>query len=105
VRSSITPDSRLPEVGVSIFAVMTQLANEHGAINLSQGFPDFDCAPELVALVREWLGRGQNQYAPMPGVLRLRRAIARLRPRHRDHGDGRGHRSALLDHRRVRAPG
>lgn len=71
-----TPRSRLPGVGVSIFAVMTRLANEHGAINLSQGFPDFDCAPELVALVRDWLGRGQNQYAPMAGVPALRRALA-----------------------------
>jgi methionine aminotransferase len=73
----VAPRSRLPEVGVSIFAVMTRLANARGAINLSQGFPDFDCAPELVALVREWLGRGQNQYAPMAGVLALREALAR----------------------------
>jgi methionine aminotransferase len=73
----VAPRTRLPEVGTSIFAVMTRLANEHGAINLSQGFPDFDCSPELVALVREWLGRGVNQYAPMPGVLRLREALAR----------------------------
>ena len=71
------PPSRLPAVGVTIFTVMSQLAGEHGAINLSQGFPDFDCAPELVALVREWLGRGQNQYAPMAGVLALRQALAR----------------------------
>jgi methionine aminotransferase len=77
MHSAVTPASRLPEVGLSIFAVMTRLATEHGAINLSQGFPDFDCAPELVALVREWLGRGQNQYAPMAGVLPLRRALAR----------------------------
>ena len=75
--ASVTPVSRLPQVGVSIFAVMTRLANERGAINLSQGFPDFDCAPELVALVREWLGRGQNQYAPMAGVPALREALAR----------------------------
>lgn len=73
----VIPSSRLADVGVSVFAVMTRLANEHGAINLSQGFPDFDCAPDLVALVREWLGRGQNQYAPMPGVLSLRQALAR----------------------------
>lgn len=72
----IRPESRLPGTGVSIFAVMTRLANEHGAINLSQGFPDFDCAPDLVALVREWLGRGHNQYAPMAGVLPLREQIA-----------------------------
>ncbi len=69
--------SRLPGVGSSIFSVMTRLANEHGAINLSQGFPDFDCAPELVALVRDCFGRGQNQYAPMAGVPALRRALAR----------------------------
>jgi methionine aminotransferase len=75
--ASVVPSSRLPEVGVSIFAVMTRLANERGAINLSQGFPDFDCAPGLVALVREWLGRGQNQYAPMAGVPALREALAR----------------------------
>jgi methionine aminotransferase len=75
--ASVIPPSRLPEVGVSVFAVMTRLANERGAINLSQGFPDFDCAPELVALVREWLGRGQNQYAPMAGVPALREALAR----------------------------
>lgn len=74
--TSPTPRSRLPEVGVSIFAVMTRLANEHGAINLSQGFPDFDCAPELIDLVRTWLGRSQNQYAPMPGVLALRQALS-----------------------------
>jgi len=75
--AAFTPDSRLPDVGVTIFTVMSRLAGEHGAINLSQGFPDFDCAPELVALVREWLGRGRNQYAPMAGVPELRRALAR----------------------------
>jgi len=75
--ASVTPVSRLPQVGVSIFAVMTRLANEHGAINLSQGFPDFDCAPELIALVRECLGRKQNQYAPMAGVPALRAALGR----------------------------
>jgi methionine aminotransferase len=69
--------SRLPGTGASIFSVMTRLANEHGAINLSQGFPDFDCAPELVALVRECFGRGRNQYAPMAGVPALRQALAR----------------------------
>ena len=75
--ASVTPVSRLPEVGVSIFAVMTRLANEHGAINLSQGFPDFDCAPELAALAAEWMQRGQNQYAPMAGVPRLREILSR----------------------------
>jgi methionine aminotransferase len=74
----VTPTSRLPGIGVSIFTMMTQAANARGAINLSQGFPDFDCAPDLVELVREWLGRGENQYAPMAGVPALRRALARI---------------------------
>ena len=69
-------ESRLPDVGVSIFAVMTRLANEHGAINLSQGFPDFACDPALVASVHRHMQEGANQYAPMPGVLALREALA-----------------------------
>lgn len=68
--------SKLPDVGVSIFSVMTRLANEHGAINLSQGFPDFDCDPALVEAVAQAMRDGHNQYAPMPGVLALREAIA-----------------------------
>jgi methionine transaminase len=68
--------SKLPSGGVSIFSVMTRLANEHGAINLSQGFPDFDCAPELVDSVARYMRDGYNQYAPMPGVLSLREALA-----------------------------
>ena len=68
--------SKLPDIGVSIFAVMTRLANEHGAINLSQGFPDFDCDPALVDAVARAMREGHNQYAPMPGVLALREAIA-----------------------------
>jgi methionine aminotransferase len=78
MQAAVPPVSRLPHVGVSIFAVMTRRANERGAINLSQGFPDFDCSPELVALAREWLARGVNQYAPMPGALPLRRAVASM---------------------------
>jgi methionine aminotransferase len=68
--------SKLPAGGVSIFAVMTRLANELGAINLSQGYPDFDCAPELVDAVARYMRSGHNQYAPMPGVLALREALA-----------------------------
>ncbi|WP_437724219.1 methionine aminotransferase [Sorangium sp. So ce861] len=68
--------SKLPSTGVSIFTVMTRLANEHGAINLSQGFPDFDCAPELVEAVARHMRAGHNQYAPMQGVLALREALA-----------------------------
>jgi methionine aminotransferase len=69
-------ESKLPDVGVSIFAVMTRLANEHGAINLSQGFPDFPCDPALVEAVHRHMRDGDNQYAPMPGLLALREALA-----------------------------
>jgi methionine transaminase len=75
--STLSISSKLPDVGVSIFAVMTRLANEHGAINLSQGFPDFDCAPALIDAVSTAMRAGNNQYAPMPGVLALREAIAK----------------------------
>ena len=74
--STLSLSSKLPDVGTSIFAVMTRLANEHGAINLSQGFPDFDCDPALVDAVAAAMRAGHNQYAPMPGVLSLREAIA-----------------------------
>jgi len=73
---TLTPRSRLPSVGVSIFTVMSRLAEEHGAINLSQGFPDFDAAPELTSLAGAWFSRGCNQYAPMAGVLALREQLA-----------------------------
>jgi len=72
----LTLTSKLPAGGVSIFATMTRLANELGAINLSQGFPDFDCAPELIEAVTRYMRAGHNQYAPMPGVLPLREALA-----------------------------
>jgi methionine aminotransferase len=68
--------SKLPDVGLSIFAVMTRLAQEHGAINLSQGFPDFAVHPQLRALVSEAMSAGHNQYAPMPGLPELREAIS-----------------------------
>lgn len=67
---------KLPAGEVSIFSVMTRLANEHGAINLSQGFPDYSCAPELIEAVARYMREGHNQYAPMPGVLALREAVA-----------------------------
>jgi methionine aminotransferase len=75
--STLSISSKLPDVGVSIFAVMTRLANQHGAINLSQGFPDFDCDPALADAVTAAMRAGHNQYAPMPGVLALREAIAK----------------------------
>ena len=68
--------SKLPSGGVSIFAVMTRLSNEVGAINLSQGFPDFDTSPELIESVARFMREGHNQYAPMPGVLALREGIS-----------------------------
>ena len=68
--------SRLPHAGTSIFAVMSGLANEVGAINLSQGFPDFPISGELIELVNKYMHKGFNQYAPMPGVPALREAIA-----------------------------
>jgi len=74
--ASVPVASKLPDIGTSIFSVMTRLANEHGAINLSQGFPDFDCDPALVEAVARAMRAGHNQYAPMPGVQALREAIA-----------------------------
>ncbi|MCW5604210.1 MAG: pyridoxal phosphate-dependent aminotransferase [Burkholderiales bacterium] len=68
--------SKLPDVGTTIFTVMSRLAAEHGAINLSQGFPDFDCAPELRALLEKHVNAGRNQYPPMAGIPPLREAIA-----------------------------
>jgi methionine aminotransferase len=71
-----TISSKLPKVGTTIFTVMSRLAAEHKAINLSQGFPDFDCAPELRALFTKYINAGLNQYPPMAGVAPLREAIA-----------------------------
>lgn len=68
--------SKLPSVGTTIFTVMSRLASDLGAINLSQGFPDFDCDPELVEAVARHMRAGRNQYAPMQGVPALREAIA-----------------------------
>jgi methionine aminotransferase len=69
-------DSKLPDVGVTIFTVMSQLAQEAGAINLSQGFPDFDVRPALIDRVTHYMRAGYNQYAPMPGVPSLRAAVS-----------------------------
>lgn len=69
--------SKLPSMGTSIFAVMTQLATENKAINLSQGFPDFPISEKLIALVNKYMTQGFNQYAPMPGVPQLRKAISK----------------------------
>lgn len=68
--------SKLPNTGTTIFSVMSALALEHNAINLAQGFPDFSCNPELISLVNQYMVKGFNQYAPMPGVMKLRERIA-----------------------------
>ncbi len=84
-----TPEltSKLPTVGTTIFTVMSNLAAERGAVNLGQGFPDFDCDPALVQSVSDAMLRGLNQYPPMTGVPVLRQAIAdKLRNWHGPHG-------------------
>lgn len=68
--------SKLPKTGTTIFTIMSALAHDHGAINLSQGFPDFLCDEKLISLVEQYMRKGLNQYAPMPGILPLREAIA-----------------------------
>lgn len=70
------PESKLPGVGTTIFTVMSRLAEDYGAINLSQGFPDFQPPGELLELVSHHLRAGRNQYPPMIGVASLRREIA-----------------------------
>ena len=68
--------SKLPNQETSIFAIMSGLANEVGALNFSQGFPDFDISPKLIELVNKYMNQGLNQYAPMLGVLSLREMIS-----------------------------
>lgn len=68
--------SKLPHVGTTIFTTMSALAVEHGAVNLGQGFPDFECDPRLTALLAQAMQDGHNQYPPMAGVVSLREAIA-----------------------------
>src|SRR5690606_19237130 len=69
-------ETKLPKVGTTIFAVMSQLAAEHGAVNLGQGFPDFDVPARLVDALAGAMKQGHNQYSPMHGVAPLRQAIA-----------------------------
>jgi methionine aminotransferase len=68
--------TKLPEWGTSIFTIMSRMAVEHNAINLAQGFPDFNCDQELLELVSYFQNKGFNQYAPMQGVPNLRKAIS-----------------------------
>ncbi|MCP5229855.1 pyridoxal phosphate-dependent aminotransferase [Accumulibacter sp.] len=75
-QSSLTIDSKLPSVGTTIFTVMSKLAADCGAINLSQGFPDFQAEPALFEATLRAMREGRNQYPPMAGVAELRSAIA-----------------------------
>jgi methionine aminotransferase len=68
--------SRLPAVGTTIFTVMSALATQHGAVNLGQGFPDFECDPKLLDAVDAAMRAGHNQYPPMAGIAPLREAVA-----------------------------
>ena len=68
--------SKLPNVGTTIFTVMSGLATETRAVNLGQGFPDFPMSSELTSLVNQAMNDGYNQYAPMPGWMPLRESIA-----------------------------
>ena len=74
-QSSVVPDSKLPGVGTTIFTVMSKLAADCGAINLSQGFPDFQAEPSLFEATWRAMREGRNQYPPMAGVPELRSAI------------------------------
>ena len=69
--------NKLPNIGTTIFTVMSTMAQEYGAINLSQGFPDFDCPERLRELVAHYLNDRKNQYPPMVGIPALREQIAR----------------------------
>ena len=69
--------SKLPNVGTSIFATMSKMAIDYNAINLSQGFPDFNCSDQLIDLVNHFMKKGFNQYAPMPGTGELRKEISK----------------------------
>lgn len=70
--------SKLPNVGTTIFTIMSKMANDTGAINLSQGFPDFEVSPDLTELVNSKMRKGLNQYAPMSGVPSLCNAISNM---------------------------
>ena len=69
-------DSKLPHVGTTIFTTMSALAQEVGAVNLGQGFPDFECDPRLINMMNAAMRAGHNQYPPMAGILPLRERVA-----------------------------
>lgn len=74
--TNISLHSKLPKVGATIFSKMSAMAKAENAINLSQGYPDFNCSPKLIELLANAMRKGENQYAPMPGILSLRERIA-----------------------------
>lgn len=74
--SNINLSSKLPNVGTTIFTIMSKLAHENKAINLSQGFPNFPVDSKLIKSIHSYMEKGFNQYAPMPGVIELRKAIS-----------------------------
>ena len=76
IQSFMKIESKLPNVGTTIFTVMSALAEQHKALNLSQGFPNFDTPEPLKNLVNHYMQAGKNQYAPMPGLLTLRSCLA-----------------------------
>ncbi len=76
MNSRLNIKSKLPHTPVTIFTKMTALAHEHNAINLSQGFPDFHCSEKLIELVHHYMKKGENQYAPMQGLMQLRERVA-----------------------------
>lgn len=78
MKLSVHHHTKFPSVKTTIFSQMTALANEYGAINLSQGFPDFSCEEALIKEVEKALKKGHNQYAPMPGLMLLRERISEL---------------------------
>jgi len=70
-------NSKLPSIETTIFTVMSKLAKDYNAINLSQGFPDFESDPKLIELVSNAMKNGFNQYSPMQGTFSLKRAYSR----------------------------
>jgi methionine transaminase len=76
MKSTVSLTSKFPSTGTTIFAVMTAHAVEHNALNMAQGFPDFNGPKPLLELVHHYMKKGMNQYAPMPGVMSLREKIA-----------------------------
>ena len=85
-RAPLNVRSRLPATGTSIFSVMSALAQQHGAVNLGQGFPDYAIDPVLIDLVTAAMRAGHNQYPLSPGVMALREAIAGKVERLYGHG-------------------